>query len=360
MKKKVFIFVFAICMLMTGCGNKNTVASTDTYGMNEDGEIRYVVIDNEVDTASSLKTSYTDSVKDYDMVVYFGHPRTLDGTAQWTSEDISILSVNSNNEAAAWKEGTVKITNGTETRTVLCTTYNDDKEYEFCSLSDEEIMELADDIVCPEYIASKINTVRDLQRYFITAGYSLKDIGINATHNWTWAINPGSVVENRGGVCQDFVSFAVYMLQHDYEDVGVVYVCGEGVGYAYNYVYENGQYLIFDLDQLAAGRQLEESEWNIVSDLEDYKEAALAKLPQEYVLCIFTISADNKPDISPVYMSYMQDYYCLDRNAVIGVEKGTKYKILYRRPNDNFTFEEREVYPGVKAWYSKSMDGFEY
>ena len=83
-------------------------------------------------------------------------------------------------------------------------------------------------------------------------------------------------------------------------------------------------------------------------------------MPQEYVLCIFTISADNKPDIPPVYMSYMQDYYCLDRNAVIGVEKGSRYKILYRRPNDNFTFEEREVYPGVKAWYSKSMDGFEY
>lgn len=247
-----------------------------------------------------------------------------------------------------------------ETLTVLCTTYNDDKEFEFYKLFEGEMEVWAAYDNCPEYIASKINTVRDLQNYIAVAGYSIKDICINASHNWTWAMSPEGVVDNRGGVCQDLASFAVYVLQHDYEDVGVIYVCGEGIGYEFNYVYENGQYLIFDLNQIAAGMSVQESDWYKVSELADFSDEVFTKVPRDVVLCVFAISADNKPDISPVYLSYMYDYYCLNRNAVIGVEKGTKYTIIYRRKNDNFTFEELEAYPGVKAWNSGSTDGFEY
>lgn len=141
MKKKLMYITISVCMFMAGCSHKSaltdadatftdaaatevtgtdisdTATATDAAVSNAAGntegiEIRYVVIDNEVNTYSELKTSYTDSVKDYDMVVYLGHPRQLEGTEQWSSEDINILSINSNNEATAWKEGTVQISDG--------------------------------------------------------------------------------------------------------------------------------------------------------------------------------------------------------------------------------------------------------
>lgn len=332
----------------TAAGEKTTEA---TEASDVKTTVQYIAVDNKANTQSSVKTSFTQTVGEYDGVLYIGHSGNLPGDSRWYSTDASILSITESNRASAWKEGVVEISNGTDTKKVLCTTYNDNKEFDYCDYTDEAMMEWCTYDNCAEYIAEKINTVRDLQKFVIGAGYEYKDLCINVSHNWSWAASPQNVVDSRGGICQDLASFAVYVLQNDYEDVGVISVSGHGVGYAYNYVYENGKYLIFDISQLLCGWNIDESDWLIVDDIAQAQEEALNKVPKDYTLCILAISADNNPDITPTYLSYMQDdSQALNGDAVIGFEKGTKYQTIYAKTTVNFSIEEMDVFPGVRHY----------
>ena len=217
------------------------------------------VLPKTISTSSSYSTAYSKSEETKGRtVVYFGKTRKFDSVGvNWSSSDTSVATVDNNGNVTAWSEGIADIIctdntgNLVDTFEIFTTTYNDGRNpAKDAPRATEKGPQEITDIFCngctSEMLKNEINTIRDLMAYLCHHKfYYNNNMPICATRScWTWAVSGEAVLELGYGVCCDIANVASYLLQYDYEELGWIYTCGDGVGHVFNYVYEDGMYYV--------------------------------------------------------------------------------------------------------------------
>ena len=105
-----------------------------------------------------------------------------------------------------------------------------------------------------EEAAKKINTIQDFMNYVYYAGYDCGDgdlfIPLRGNAEWHFNYKPHVVFERNTGCCGATAGLIAYLLEGDYEEVGIVgitYSEGCGGGHVINYVRHSGMYYVFDV-----------------------------------------------------------------------------------------------------------------
>lgn len=112
------------------------------------------------------------------------------------------------------------------------------------SLSKGTVQELAD----------AIRSVPDLMTYMHYAGFSKYDgdLSIPLEHlSWHYNYSPDVIFRKNAGNCGGTAGFAEYLLQGDYDEVGIVgltYESGLGGGHVINYIRQGKNYYILDFN----------------------------------------------------------------------------------------------------------------
>ena len=188
---------------------------------------------------------------------------------------------------------------------------------------------------------------------------------ILADYGYTWAMSAETFLTNDSGVCCDVANLATYLLQYDYEEIGWIYHHGKGIGHAYNYVYEDGYYYVFDLTQVICNNNSHYSSFpiNKVASLADFVPTLLTeRTDPERILGAIAVNSLNHTEQPANYMSYIHDDSVLFKEkATSGFEDGVPYEILYVNPKaeglfDYITIPHEEIPRQVPSWFRDEIE----
>jgi len=103
-------------------------------------------------------------------------------------------------------------------------------------------------------IAAAVKTVGDCMYYYCASGFTASggDLQLNVNNDFFWHYNyaPQMVLKNNYGCCGSISGLTAYLLQGDYDTVGIVgmtFEWGEGGGHVVNYIEDGGRWYIFDM-----------------------------------------------------------------------------------------------------------------
>ena len=104
----------------------------------------------------------------------------------------------------------------------------------------------------PEEVQAAVKTAADVLMYMLAA--RIEDCGGDRTSEvdgryWHYNMTAQEVMASRTGNCGASANLARYLLDGDYDEVGIilqVYYPGDGGGHVYNYILQDGKYTIID------------------------------------------------------------------------------------------------------------------
>ena len=373
MKKKLFSFLFSLTIIFAPALYEipASAATTSPEGtaITAPAPTGEVVID----TASAYTSSFTKSVNVRNRVpVYFSQPRFFDGKGGtlWLSDNAGIATVSMYGEVTALDEGVTTIRcfdsagNQTASYDIYCTTANDGKNpITYTAFRDDLIWDYYN-YRSPEELQAKITCINDLIKFLLTRGaYYDFDAPILADWGYTWAMSAETFLTNNGGVCCDVANLATYLLQYDYEEIGWIYHSGHAVGHAYNYVYEDGYYYVFDLTDVISNNQNRYTNFPIykVASLADFVPYALQKTDPSRLLGIVAVNSLNHTEQPANYMSYMHDDSVIFKEKVYnGFEEGVPFTVLYINPAaaglvEFISIPHAEIPRQVPSWFRNEV-----
>ncbi|MBQ9136035.1 MAG: Ig-like domain-containing protein, partial [Lachnospiraceae bacterium] len=344
-----------------------TVVSTVTNTISEDEIV--------VDTVSDYAEAFTDSV---DITgrepVYLSQHRFFEsnGGTIWASDDTDIAVVSQYGEVTAVNEGLTTIRcmddsgNQTASYDIYCTTRNDGQNVRvYTEFSDDYVWDYYN-YSSPEELQAKITNINDLIKFMLTRGmYYDNNAPVLADYGYTWAMDAETFLTNNSGVCCDVSNLATYLLQYDYEEIGWIYHAGSGVGHAYNYVYEDGSYYVFDLTDVLCCNDNRYSDFSVrkVDTLSDFVPEILErKTDPERLLGIVAVNSLNHTEQPANYMSYMTDDTVIFNEKVYnGFEEGVPFEVLYINPKaeglvEYISIPHEEIPRQVPSWFRDEIE----
>ena len=129
----------------------------------------------------------------------------------------------------------------------------------------------------PEVIQNAVKTVGDVYQYMIAANFG--GYSGNAFTPWYdgedehWGFDaPGyeQLIHNYGCCCGGYANTALYLLEKDYDEAGIIRWIGGG-NHTINYVLKDGKYYVFDMtDYSGYNRYDPAGEVTVLDRLEDY------------------------------------------------------------------------------------------
>lgn len=321
-----------------------------------------IVEDDTIDSISNVKDSFLATVEgQYEEVVYLGHPKKIDILSEeivkWYSKDMNIATV-SNGFIEGHDEGITEIWGANEAGDVISsykiavTTFNDGQEKNYMpimnhindilSYSEASLIHQSCD---PQVAKDYCNTIYDFA-YWLSEQRAYYDgsFPIVVNNLWTWALPGDAMLLSNKGVCCDVANAAAYVLNHDYEDMGFIMVCGM-MGHIYNWFYEDGTYYVFDYTRtIADGWNPNNAKTEATklikefTDLEELKAYVNRSIPED-TLYIGMYSSMGHDFQCAVHMSYMQDSSQIPTgHSVIGFEECVFKNMytLYEHPTYDF------------------------
>lgn len=337
--------------------------STATTTMNKEAII--------VDTTSDYNNSFKNSVDIKGReAVYLSQPRFFEGNGGtiWTSDDTSIAIVDEAGLVTAINEGTTTIRctdedgNQKASYNIYCTTKNDGKDITtYTEFKDDMIWEYYN-YRSYEELQAKISTIRDVMKLITTRGmYYDSNAPILADYYYTWAMTGQEFLTYNRGVCCDVANLATYLLQYDYEEIGWIYHHGSRIGHAYNYVYEDGYYYVFDLTDVICNNGQNSSSFPIykLESLSDFAPEALRSVGdnKNYLLGIIAVNSLNHTEQPANYLSYIHDDSVIFKEKVqVGFEEDIPVEIIYINPDAEGLFEyisipHEDIPAKVPSWF---------
>ena len=389
MKKGVISICLSILLLISGCGLSQSTTedvaekSLEVTTTSEpEVVVKEVEVIKEVEVVKEKITDVTEIVmEDYSLnsisdvqgaflstvagqfeeVVYIGHPKRIpaqsENIAKWYSKDVNVAMIQEE-FIVGLNEGITEILGVNEAGDVISclkiavTTFNDGQEKNYMPIMNHinDILSYSEASLihqsCDTQVAKDYcNTIFDFaywlseQRCYYDGSYP-----IVVNNLWTWALPGDAMLLSNKGVCCDVANAAAYVLNHDYEDMGFIIVCGMA-GHIYNWFYEDGKYYVFDYTRTIAdgwdpNRAKSEATKLIkeFTDLEALKAYVNKNIPPD-TLYIGMYSSMGHDFQSAVYMSYMQDSSQITTgHSVIGFEECVFNNMytLYEHPTYDF------------------------
>ncbi len=339
-----------IAVIVYLCCRLNTLRAVDTADTT-------VVAAQSPITQSQYSTPYRNEMQEDGLVVFLGHPVSLDNllkengislsvpfSAKISSSDSRILSVEGS-LLTGWQEGCVTVKCFSEQEqelgvwTVYVTTSNDGvNPLQHREAAAKDFFQLIEShsvtVANMQYTADRINTLQDFITFLSTAGITLEKEELPFLGRPRWYIMPSAQtqLERRMTNPVDVTNLALALLQYDFEDIGVVNLCGDGFLYM-PYFYEDGTYYMIDFFKLFQGNTTD-----CILQFSDLESIAAYVMSFAYFEVnnevIFMFSTNQQPAVPPLYLSYLNTGF---ENAIPPLELGLEecyyktLKILYQK-----------------------------
>ena len=205
----------------------------------------------------------------------------------------------------------------------------------------------------PEMIRNAVKTVGDLWQYMVAAKF--RDYDPNVYTPWygerdnQWGFDaPGheQVLQNYGCCCGGCANVALYLLEGDYDEMGIVRWIGGG-NHTINYLLENGKYYIFDVTNFFPGKADPVGTVTVVDRLEDYYAVMPTDdYPRDEIAILVAIQdvAVNPPSV------FGKD------TAEMTFPKGYEDKVKVLYPANNYSVTFKDVTIDIPMWNTDELD----
>lgn len=374
MKKSLFLVICLISAILFSSADHVLAASvtevTETryYDFSEDdlNKKDYKLI--EIDPvpayfAGRQESSFIAANKGkYDKILYLGTEEIL--TAGRYETDDPETAMISNNRLIPLKQGlfTLKKVDkkGKALSTVryIVTTYNDDKDILKDESFEHDSFSQLDTLYSAEDWKNSVKTLSDLICYFRLMGYAYTDYeprGGWDGEGWMWMPPASAIHYYRTGVCATFATVGCYMLAGDFEDWGVITSCGKG-GHIINYYYENGNYYVLDLTEIACDIGCFEGQKYVgcvdVDPAIDRDRIHVFNSKKKLISwCEGKFGTQKDGTYAIVMMSCLgHDYYCVNQNPGCCLSTDELDKVLEGKIKISFRYE-KEALEGIELLY---------
>ena len=205
----------------------------------------------------------------------------------------------------------------------------------------------------PEVIQKAVKTVGDLWQYMVAAKFRGYEPGTytpwygEGRERWGFdASGHEQVLQNYGCCCGGCANFALFLLEGDYEEMGIVRWVGGG-NHTINYLLHEGKYYIFDVTNFFPGKSDPVETVTVVDRLEDYYAAMPTDdYPRDEIAILVAIQdvAVNPPSVfgkdTPV-MEFPTGYE-------------DKVKVLYPASGYSVTFKDVNI--DIPMWNTEELD----
>lgn len=204
----------------------------------------------------------------------------------------------------------------------------------------------------PEVVKKQVKTAADVLMYMLAA--QIGDNGGCNCDSWdgyTWHTNFSAkeVMEKKLSNCGASANLANYLLEGDYEEVGIIlhaYYPGNGGGHVYNYFLQNGKYYIVDFSWYIFSNYVVSQDFPVMelNNLEDYNGQKANELYGGVSLVIaHTSTGRHLPNIFGE--EFGDNHYY--------VPTGAEYQVLYESGDGYLIGEmplDRKYHNWTKFW----------
>lgn len=307
------------------------------------------------------------------MAVHFFHPMQLELAAEekaafWYSTNANVIRVTSDGLVTAYGEGIADVVacdaegNTLQVFQLYAATYADSNPL---ALTWESAGKEKYSAINYEDIKESINTITDYAKWMYDNGAfadgerepmspeaAYVNYGSDSLTVWMQMANSNWIFKDFSGVCCNAAAGALYSLEGDYEEYGLIFMSGP-YGHVLNYYMENGEYYIFDFTAVYGGYRIRDE---FAGNVEAYVQATIGRGATLADAFANYISLGGGSFYYENYMIYAMnltglDYYpaesnnwawgqpeeILERVNILYVVEGTQLETLY--VNEKIRFE---------------------
>lgn len=200
----------------------------------------------------------------YDRVMYIGLPMYIPSYYKngvyFEVENTDILHVEGK-ELVPTQQGITKLSvydknnKLIKSEKILVTNFNDGKDVINTRTISEEKKEdvwMWENLRSGEHWKNMVKTIQDASFFFQATHFIYESMGecqLPFVDDWQWTMYGEDLTLQRKGVCLQAAQTALYLLEDDFEEAGVIYVFGNQ-GHIFNWFFEDGYYYIMDFTEV--------------------------------------------------------------------------------------------------------------